>query len=43
VFSVLDSLDDPRLDPYRELKRTNWTRQADWFIAVLLYQFTRVS
>lgn len=27
------SLDDPRLDPYRELKRTNWTRNSDWFIA----------
>lgn len=33
MFCSLDSLDDPRLDPYRDLKKTNWTRQSSWFIA----------
>jgi tRNA G18 (ribose-2'-O)-methylase SpoU len=29
----IESLDDPRLDPYRNLKRTNLTRWSDCFIA----------
>ncbi len=29
----LDSLDDPRLLPYRNLRRTNWTRWSGWFVA----------
>jgi tRNA G18 (ribose-2'-O)-methylase SpoU len=33
VICPIASLDDPRLDPYRDLKRTNWTRTSDWFIA----------
>ncbi len=33
MYSSIDSLDDPRLDPYRDLKKTNWTRDSDWFIA----------
>jgi tRNA G18 (ribose-2'-O)-methylase SpoU len=33
VICSIASLDDPRLDPYRDLKRTNWTRHSSWFIA----------
>jgi tRNA G18 (ribose-2'-O)-methylase SpoU len=33
VIVPIDRLDDARLDPYRDLKRTNRTRDADWFIA----------
>lgn len=33
MFCLIDSLDDPRLDPYRDLKKTNWTRDSSWFIA----------
>jgi tRNA G18 (ribose-2'-O)-methylase SpoU len=33
VICPIHSLDDPRLDPYRDLKRTNWTRNSPWFIA----------
>lgn len=29
----IESLDDPRLDPYRDLKKTNATRRSDVFIA----------
>lgn len=29
----ITSLDDTRLDPYRDLKRTNRNRHEDWFIA----------
>ena len=30
---IIDSLDDPRLDPYRNLKSTNRTRWSNQFIA----------
>ena len=30
---VIESLDDPRLDPYRNLKSTNLTRWSNQFIA----------
>lgn len=33
MICPIASLDDPRLDPYRDLKRTNWTRHSSWFIA----------
>jgi tRNA G18 (ribose-2'-O)-methylase SpoU len=33
VIIPIASLDDPRLDPYRELKKTNQSRDAGWFIA----------
>lgn len=29
----IERLDDPRLEPYRDLKRTNRTRDSNWFIA----------
>ena len=33
VICRIETLDDPRLDPYRDLKKTNWTRESAWFIA----------
>lgn len=33
AIEPVHDLADPRLDPYRELRRTNATRSADWFIA----------
>ena len=33
MLCSLESLDDPRLDPYRDLKKNNRTRYAGWFIA----------
>ena len=32
-IAAIESIEDPQLDPYRELKKTNYTRWSNYFIA----------